>query len=156
MIRLGFALALATIAAPGAAQSADEVALLRSVRAIGDATAGQRIGGGRAADKIVYLGLSGGRIVVTSVAALVPGGEWVDLPGGTIAVLRTRASTPGNDSAPDPADLAYALRTGVRIFIVGEWASPPEILEIARRDGEARVRGIDARGVAGPWRAPAG
>lgn len=154
--RLFFALAAATIAVPAAAQSADDAGLLRTVRAIGDATSGQRIGSGRAADKIVYLGRNGGRIVVTSIAALVPGGEWVDPPGGAIAVLRTRASTPGNNGAPDPADLAYVQRTGLRVFIVGEWATPPVIWEIARQDGQARVREIDARGVAGPWRAPAG
>ena len=150
------ALALATIAAPAAAQGADEVALLRSVRAIGDATSGQRIGGGQIADKIVYLGRRDGRIVVTSVAALVPGGDWVDPPPGAIAVLRTRASAPGDNEAPDPADLAFVRRTGLRAFIVGEWAAPPAIREIARQDGQARMREISPRGVAGPWRAPAG
>jgi hypothetical protein len=145
-----FALAVVALAAPAAAQSADDAALLRSVRAIGDATAGQRIGAGQAADKLVFLARSGGRIVVTSVAALVPGADWVDPPAGAIAVLRTRAS------ASDPSDVAYAQRTGLSVFIVNESASPAAILEIARQGGAIRLRDIDSRGLAGPWRAPAG
>jgi len=149
-MRMILALAAAAMAAPAPVQSADETALLRTVRALGDATSGQRIGNGQAADKIVYLGRSGGRIVVTSVAALLPGGDWVDPPAGAIAVLRTRAS------AAEPADVAYALRIGMPVFIVGEWASPPVILEIGSQGSAARLREIDARGVAGPWRTPAG
>lgn len=145
-----FALAIAAIAAPAAAQSADHAALLRSVRAIGDATAGQRIGAGQAADKVVFLARSGGRIVVTSVAALVPGADWVDPPTGAIAVLRTRAGVSA------PADVAYAERTGLSVFIVNETATPPTIQEISRQGGAVRRREIDARGLAGPWRAPAG
>jgi hypothetical protein len=144
------AIAIAALAAPAAAQSVDEAALLRSVRAIGDATAGQRIGAGQAADKIVFLARSSGRIVVTSVAALVPGGDWVDPPAGAIAVLRTRTA------ASDPADLAYAQRTGLSVFIVSEAASPPAILEISRQGNSIRLREIDARGLPAPWRAPAG
>jgi hypothetical protein len=144
------AIALAALAAPAAAQSADDAALLRSVRAIGDATAGQRIGAGQAADKVAFLARNGGRIVVTSVAALVPGADWVDPPTGAIAVLRTRAGT------SDPADLAYAQRTGLSVFIVSEAATPPAILEISRQGGAVRMRDIDVRGLAGPWRSPTG
>jgi hypothetical protein len=140
------AFALAALAVPAAAQGADDAALLRSVRAIGDATAGQRIGAGQAADKVVFLARNGGRIVVTSVAALVPGADWVDPPAGAIAVLRTRAA------ASDPADLAYAQRTGLSVFIVSEAATPPAIVEISRQGRSVRLRDIDARGLAGPWR----
>lgn len=151
MIRAALAFAAVSIAAPAAAQSAGEAALLRSVRAIGDATAGQRIGNGQVADKIAYLASRDGRIVVTSVAALVPGAEWVDPPAGASAALRTRAA------GPDPADLAYATRTGLAVFIVNEATMPPAILEIARQSGGGvRVRDVDGRGRAGPWRAPAG
>jgi len=144
------AIAIAVLAVPAAAQSADDAALLRSVRAIGDATAGQRIGAGQAADKVVFLARNGGRIVVTSVAALVPGADWVDPPAGAIAVLRTRAAP------SDLADLAYARRTGLAVFIVNEAATPAAILEIVRHGEIVRLRDIDQRGLAGPWRAPAG
>jgi hypothetical protein len=156
LIKLILALALAAIAAPVAAQGTDEVRLLRTVRAIGDATAGQTIGSGQAADKIVFLGRGAGGIVVTSVAALVPGAPWVDPPAGAIAALRTRASSPAGNQAPAPADIAFVRTTGLRVFIVGEGESPPAVRELARQGQDVRVRAIDPRGAAGPWQAPAG
>jgi hypothetical protein len=156
LIKLILALALAAIAATAAAQGADEARLLRTVRAIGDATAGQTIGNGQAADKIVFLGRGAGGILVTSVAALVPGAPWVDPPAGAVAALRTRAAAPAGNQAPDPADLAYVRTTGLRVFIVGEGETPPAIRELARQGQDVRVRAIDRRGAAGPWQAPAG
>jgi hypothetical protein len=150
--RIWFVLAAAlALSSPAVAQGGD-VALLRTMRAIGDATSGQRINGGAAADKVVYLARRGASYVVTSIAALAPGGEGVDPPAGAVAILRTRAATPGGNAAPDPADLAAAARTGLPIFVVGEWRTPPMIWEVVA----GRYREIDAEGRAGPWRAPAG
>jgi hypothetical protein len=144
-------IAALALGAPALAQDGD-TGLLRTIRAIGDATSGQRVNGGAAADKVVYLGRRGAIYVVTSIAALAPGGEGVDPPAGAVAVLRTRAATPGGNAAPDPADLALARRTGLPIFIVGEWRTPPMIWQVAA----GRYREIDGEGRAGPWRTPAG
>jgi hypothetical protein len=155
MKRFVFA-ASACLAAAAPAQAQDEVTLLRTVRAIGDATSGQRIGGGHAADKLVYLGRNAqGAVVVRSIAALVPGGEGVDPPQGTTAVIRTRASTGNGNRAPEASDLAFAARAGMPLFIVGEWSTPPRIWEVARRGPAAAFRDIDAQGRAGPWQTPA-
>lgn len=146
-MRMLLALAAFMSAAPAPAQG-DDALLLRTMRAIGDATSGQTIGRGRAADKIVYLARRGGQFVIISVAALVPGGEGVEPPAGTEALLRTRAAAP----APLPADFALAGRTGLAIFILAESGDPPAIWEIVG----AHYREVDAQGVAGPWRTPAG
>jgi hypothetical protein len=138
------------------AQTGDEVTLLRTMRAIGDATSGQRLASGAAVDKVVYFGRNGqGQIVVTSVAVLAPGADGLEPPAGTIALVRTRAATAGGNEAPDPADLALARRTGIPIFIVGEWRTPPVIWEVRVQDAGIRIRDVDSQGVPGPWRTSA-
>lgn len=146
-IRILLALAALIAAVPALAQG-DDAELLRTMRAIGDATSGQTIGRGQAADKIVYLGRANGNLVIVSVAALVPGGDGVDPPPGCVALLRTRAAAP----APLPADFALAERTRLPIFILAESGDPPAIWEIVG----GRFREIDARGAPGAWRTPAG
>lgn len=146
-MRMLIALAALIAAAPTLAQ-ADDSELLRTMRAIGDATSGQTIGRGQAADKIVYLGRANGRLVIVSVAALIPGGEGVEPPPGCVALLRTRAAAP----APLPADFALADRTRLPVFILAESGNPPAIWEIVG----ARFREIDAQGAPGAWRTPAG
>jgi hypothetical protein len=151
MRRLGIAFAALALATPALAQSDD--ALLRTIRDFGNGTAGQDVGGG-AADKVLMLGRQRGQIVVTGMGAS-PADQWPAAPAGTFAILRTRVSTPGDNSAPDPADVAYVQRTGLRVFIVGEWADPPVIWEVARESRQVRVRTIDAEARPGPWRAAA-
>jgi len=147
-MRILLAFAALIAAAPALAQG-DDAELLRTMRAIGDATSGQTIGQGQAADKIVYLGRTNGHLVIVSVAALVPGGDGVDPPPGCVALLRTRAvATP----APLPADFALAERTRLPIFILAESGDSPAIWEIVG----GRFREIDARGAPGAWRTPAG
>jgi hypothetical protein len=156
-VRFALAAGLLALAAPAFAQPGDDSALLRTVRVVADATSGQRIGNGTVADKVVYFGRNtAGEIVVTSVAALAPGAPAAEAPAGAIALLRTRAATPGGNAAPDPADLALARATGIAVFIVGEWRSPPVVWELLRQSGEVRIRDVDAQGSAGAWRAPAG
>jgi hypothetical protein len=150
----GFAPALLlSFAAPAAALQGDEASLLRTARAIADATSGQRVGNGGPTDKIVYFGRNGqGQIVVTSVAVLAPGADAVAPPAGALAMVRTRAAAPGPNLMPDPADLALARASGIPIFIVGEWRAPPIVWEIVRQGSDVRVRDVDPLGAAGPWR----
>ena len=156
--RIAFLLAAALlIAVPATAQPGDDTVLLRTMRAVGDATSGQRVGNGAPADKVVYFGRNGrNEIVVTSVAALAPGAPVAAAPAGAIALIRTRAGTANAHAGPDPADLALARDTGIGVFIVGEWRTPPIIWEVRRQGADIRWREIDHLGVAGPWRAPAG
>jgi len=152
MKKVAIAIAALALATPALGQSDRD--LLRTIRAFGDGTAGQSTGGGAAADKVVVLGRQSGQIIVTAIGASLPD-QWPEAAPGTFAILRTRASTPANNSAPAPADIAYVRRTGLRVFIVGEWARPPVIWEVARQGSQIRVRAIDAEARPGPWRAAA-
>lgn len=152
MRRLGIAAAALALATPALAQSDRD--LLRTIRAFGNGTAGQRVGGGAPVDKVLVLGRRGREIVVTGMGASPPD-RWPEAAAGTLAILRTRASTPGGNGAPDPADIAYVRRTGLRVFIVGEWARPPVIWEVARQGSQVRIRAIDAEARPGPWRTAA-
>ena len=144
-------LAAAAAVAPASADGGDE---LRSIRQFGDITSGQLIGGGERADKVLVFGRSDGELVVPESRALTLGGEWIEPPAGAVAIMRTRASTAGGNAAPEPADIAYVERTGARVIIVGEWAEPPVIWEVARDSAGVRYREIDAEGSAGPWHTP--
>ena len=140
---------LAGVAAPALAQAEDD-ALTNSARELGNSMAGARTGGEVPADKAISITRENGQVFVTGMFALTPN-QWVDPPEGSVAMLRTRAVTSGNNG-PEPADLDYAQRTGLRIFIVGEWASPPLIWEVVGDEAQVRMRDIDGEGRAGPWR----
>ncbi len=128
--------------------------LARSMRTFGNITSGQRIGGGAAADKVMWFGRrADGELVVTRIEALPLGGPWGELPPGVVAVMRTRASTPGN-AAPEAADVDLARSGNIPVFIVGEWRSPPVIWEVRAEGAAVRVREIDDQGAPQPWRAP--
>lgn len=135
--------------------------LLEHIRTLADLTAGQRVGpqGDQTADKVLGIGRNAaGAMIVTGIQVLAPGAsaDGIQVSDRTIAVLRTRASTPGGNLAPDPDDIAYVRRTGLRLFVVGEWATPPVVWEIERDQGNVRLRAIGEDSMAGPWQVPAG
>ncbi|MEA3013694.1 MAG: hypothetical protein QOD42_2239 [Sphingomonadales bacterium] len=142
-------------AAPASAQSVDDPVFLRSIRSIGDNTSGRRVANNAVVDKVVCITRENGRLIVIQIRALAPGAPsaQIEVPARAVAILRTRAATPGGNAAPDPDDIAFAARTGLSLFIVGEWATPPVIWEVARLEGRVRVRAIDSDGRPGPWRA---
>jgi hypothetical protein len=151
-ILAAFALALA-LAAPAAAQGDERLA--REMRQVADATSGVTIGGGAAADKVVYFGRRGdGELIITGIAALAPGAPFEAIPDEAIAVLRTRASTTSRNAAPEPGDFALARESDRPVFIVGEWRTPPVLWEVSRRGDGVAWREIGADGRAGAWMQP--
>jgi hypothetical protein len=152
----------ALLIAPLAHAQADGAdAFLQSVRRAAGMTAGQRVGpgGDQVVDKVLGLGRDPQRgMIITGIQVLAPGAsnDGIRIPDRAVALLRTRAATPGGNRTPDPDDLAYVRRTGMRLFIVGEWSTPPAIWEIERDQGAVRLRAIDSEGRPGPWQAPAG
>ncbi|HEX8526662.1 hypothetical protein [Allosphingosinicella sp.] len=137
---------------PAAAQP-DDSAFLRSMREWAEATSGVPVGNGTPADKIIFFGRNrGGELVVATIAALAPGGAWGDPAEGAVAALRTRAAA---SPAPYPDDLAFAARSGIPVFIVGEWQTPPMVWEVRRQGTGAHYREVGAGGAPGPWRSPA-
>ena len=143
------ALLLAGPAAPVVAQPAEADDLVQFIHVAGPLTARARTGGEVPAEKAIAITRRDGQLIVTTMYALWSH-EWEDPPEGTIAVMRTRARS--SSGGPEPADLDYAQRTGVRLFIVGEWADPPPIWELERHSDGMRIRDIDAEGRPGAWR----
>jgi hypothetical protein len=144
--------ALAAAVMPPAAVAQNSVGVPPSfARIIANATVGRGAAAGRA-DALVFFGGSGGETRVVGIATLAPGDPWIDAPAGAAAVLRTRGSTPGGNRAPDPADIAYVQRTGLTVFLAGEWRDPAVLWEIGREGDGVRLREIDRRGRGGPWR----
>jgi hypothetical protein len=156
--RLALAAAAALAAAiawqgPASAQ-ADDGGMLRTMRAFAEITSGQKVGGGQSADKLLAFGRNAsGEMVVIEIRALAEGGEIGEAPEGAVAIMRTRARSSSKKGPPDPADLAFVKRTGIRAFIVGEWSRPPAMFEIEREGGQVRWRRIGADSKAGPWQA---
>lgn len=122
------------------------------VRAVADATVGEKLGDGSAADKVIYLAAVEGRgLLVVGIAVRYPD-QPINPPAGCIAAIRVRnpkykAITPGSD------DSAEAARVGIPIFLRGEWSSSPNLWEIAKWDGSIKVRTIDAEAKPGEWSA---
>jgi hypothetical protein len=135
---------------PASAQG-DDREMLRTMRAFAEITSGQRVGGGQSADKLLTFGRNAsGEIVVTGIRALAEGGEIGEPPEGAVSIMRTRATSSSRKGPPDPADLAFVKRTGIRAFIVGEWSRPPTMFEIERQGDQVRWRKIGADSKAGP------
>ena len=143
------AMALGLAISPATAQPPPTDELVEMIQAIAPATVRARTGGERPAEKAVAIGRRDGQLVITTMYALWSH-QWEDPPEGTVAVMRTRASS--SSGGPEPADLDYARRTGVRLFIVGEWADPPPIWELEREGEGVRVRQFDGQGAPGAWR----
>jgi hypothetical protein len=154
LIRTIAALSLALAAAPAVAQ--DDARAAREMRDVANSVSGVRIGGGAAADKVVYFRRGErGALVVSGIAALVPGGPLSDVPAESAAALRTRATSSNGGTAPEAADFALARSNAVPLFIVGEWRTPPVLWELQRRsDGSVVWREIAADGTPGAWTAP--
>jgi hypothetical protein len=153
----GFWIALAAltllVSAPAPALAQSDGALLRTIREFGDMTGGQGGGGGPPVDKILTFGRQGDEVMVTGMAVSPPG-QWPALPEGALAILRTRASAAEGNRMPSAADLDFVRRTRARLFIVGEWSTPPVIWEIALQREGVRFRAIDGGGRGGRWQTP--
>lgn len=149
--RLWIALAALTLSMPALAQN--DGALLRAIREFGNMTAGQGVGNGPPVDKILTFGRQSGEVMVTGMAVSPPE-QWPTLPEGALAILRTRAAAAEGNRMPAAADFDFVRRTRARLFIVGEWSTPPVIWEIAAQRDGVRFRAIDASGRAGRWQIP--
>ena len=58
------------------------------------------------------------------------------------------------DIVPGPTadDLSFVARTRLPLFVIGEWARPAPMWEVAWVDGAVRYRTVGEAGEIGPWR----
>lgn len=115
--------------------------------------AGQPVGGPYAtADKLLLLARdkNGYPVIATSIG--MPTRQSLPPPPrGTLAIIRLRQKSETIVPGPSADDLAFVAANKLPLFIVGEWARPAPMWEIAWLDDAVRFRTIGEVGEIGPW-----
>ncbi|HET6523990.1 hypothetical protein [Sphingopyxis sp.] len=73
-------------------------------------------------------------------------------PAGTLAVVRLHQRSDTVVPGPTADDLAFVKVNRLPLFVIGEWARPAPMWEVAWVDGAVRFRTIGEVGEIGPWR----
>ena len=73
-------------------------------------------------------------------------------PADTLAVVRLHQRSETVVPGPTADDLAFVKANRLPLFVVGEWARPAPMWEVAWVDGAVRFRTIGEVGEIGPWR----
>src|SRR3546814_3073599 len=73
-------------------------------------------------------------------------------PAGTLAVVRLHQRSETVVPGPTADDLAFVKANRLPLFVIGEWARPAPMWEVAWVDGAVRFRKIGEVGEIGPWR----
>ena len=73
-------------------------------------------------------------------------------PTGTLVVVRFHQRSETVVPGPTADDLAFVKANRLPLFVVGEWARPAPMWEVAWVDGAVRFRTIGEVGEIGPWR----
>lgn len=73
-------------------------------------------------------------------------------PDGTLAVVRLHQRSETVVPGPTVDDLAFVKANRLPLFVIGEWARPAPMWEVAWVDGAVRFRTIGEVGEIGPWR----
>ncbi len=154
------ALAAQPVAAP-APQAATEAAApviadtdLREYAAVaGRKVVGRPVGGPYAtADKILLLGRDGKGYPVVAASIGFPARQSLPKPPeGTLAVVRLHQRYETTLPGPTADDLAFVAANRMSLFVIGEWARPAPMWEVAWVDDAVRFRTIGEVGEIGPW-----
>ena len=72
-------------------------------------------------------------------------------PEGTLAVIRLHQRSETVVPGPTADDLAFVVANHLPLFVIGEWARPAPMWEVAWVDGAVRYRTIGDIGEIGPW-----
>ena len=73
-------------------------------------------------------------------------------PRGTIAIIRLHQRSETIVPGPTADDLAFVAANRMPLFVIGEWARPAPMWEVAWVDDAVRFRTIGEVGEIGPWR----
>ncbi|WP_332819317.1 hypothetical protein [Sphingopyxis sp.] len=151
------------VAAPGAAAGAVVPAPpspiadtdLREFAAIaGRKVAGRAVGGPyTTADKILLIARDdkGFPVIATSIG--FPSRQALPAPPrGTLAIVRLHQRSETIVPGPTPDDLAFVAANKLPLFVIGEWARPAPMWEVAWIDDAVRYRTVGEVGEIGPWR----
>ncbi len=73
-------------------------------------------------------------------------------PAGTLAIVRLHQRSETIVPGPTADDLAFVAKNRLPLFVIGEWARPAPMWEVAWVDAAVRFRTIGEVGEIGPWR----
>ena len=72
-------------------------------------------------------------------------------PPGTLAVVRLHQRSETIVPGPTADDLAFVAANKLPLFVIGEWARPAPMWEVAWIDNAVRFRTVGEVGEIGPW-----
>lgn len=72
-------------------------------------------------------------------------------PAGTLAIIRLHQRSETVVPGPTADDLAFVAANRIPLFVIGEWARPAPMWEVAWQDDGVRYRVIGDVGEIGPW-----
>lgn len=73
-------------------------------------------------------------------------------PAGTLVVVRLHQRSETVVPGPTADDLAFVKTNRLPLFVIGEWARPAPMWEVAWVDDAVRFRTVGEVGEIGPWR----
>lgn len=138
------------IAAPGPIADAD----VREFAALaGRKIAGRPVGGPYAtADKLLLLARDKDGYPAIATSTGFPTRQALPSPpAGTLAIIRLRQKSETIVPGPNADDFAFVAANRLPLFVVGEWARPAPMWEVAWLDGAVHYRSIGEVGEIGPW-----
>lgn len=115
---------------------------------------GRAVGGPYAtADKVLLIGRDDKGYPVVAASMGFPSRQSLPAPpAGTLAVVRLHQRSETIVPGPTDDDLAFVAANRLPLFVIGEWARPAPMWEVAWIDDAVRFRTIGEVGEIGPWR----
>lgn len=104
------------------------------------------------ADKVLLIARDDKGFPVIAVSAGFPARQSLPAPPqGTLAVVRLHQRYETPVPGPSADDLAFVVANRTPLFVIGEWARPAPMWEVAWIDDAVRYRLIGEVGEIGPW-----
>jgi hypothetical protein len=130
-----------------------ETDLREFVAIAGRKVAGRPVNGPIAsADKVLLIARDDKGFPVVAVSTGFPARQSLPAPPpNTLAVVRLRQRYETPVPGPSASDLAFVAANRMPLFVIGEWARPAPMWEVAWVDDAVRFRTIGEVGEIGPW-----
>ena len=104
------------------------------------------------ADKVLLIAHDDKGFPVVAVSTGFPARQSLPAPPpSTLSVVRLRQRYDTPVPGPNASDLAFVAANRMPLFVIGEWARPAPMWEVAWVDDAVRFRTIGEVGEIGPW-----
>ena len=119
----------------------------------GRKVAGRPVGGPYPnADKVLLIARDGKGYPTVAASIGFPTRQSLPAPPvGTLAIIRLHQRSENIVPGPTADDLAFVAANRMSLFVIGEWARPAPMWEVAWVDDAVRYRAIGDVGEIGPW-----